>query len=429
MNDPSSSRRAAPSGGVNPAPPPDESLPSSHVSRPADRPKRRHPAKALGLLATADAWFIRLPDGRVLRAPSTDALRQHVTAGHVPYASRVRRSPDEEWVALDWTEEFADLIPAAGLPPAAPGTPSAAPLPILGDPTSLASRLNPARLRTVGLRGLIEELIAALDSAMSRMKLLCAAPAGVASGAALALAGAAANYLPWPMPVWAWIAAGLVALACAVAAVVLLTQMAYVELSRLRPARWREARVGWPWFAVNLFVAYLVTAGAAVAAIAWLRWLPDQMVSANALDSGDGRDMAADFVTIAALLLEILLWPLAGFTFLLAPIVVIEERWALSAVLQWWRLVRRHAGRLFLYESVAVLGGAANLAFALPLGLACWGRLHEWPGFASPFGFSLCLLAGLAAAPLIAYLAVAHVFIYLNLRYEVEATRRGGLSH
>jgi hypothetical protein len=34
----------------------------------------------------------------------------------------------------------------------------------------------------------------------------------------------------------------------------------------------------------------------------------------------------------------------------------------------------------------------------------------------------LCLLAGLAAAPLIAYFAVAHVFIYLNLRYQSDGS-------
>jgi hypothetical protein len=57
------------------------------------------------------------------------------------------------------------------------------------------------------------------------------------------------------------------------------------------------------------------------------------------------------------------------------------------------------------------------LAFALPLAIAAWFRPGRWESLDSSTGFGLCVLAGLAAAPLIAYLAVAHVFIYLNLRY------------
>jgi hypothetical protein len=38
--------------------------------------------------------------------------------------------------------------------------------------------------------------------------------------------------------------------------------------------------------------------------------------------------------------------------------------------------------------------------------------------------FTRWVLTGLAAAPLLAYLMVANVFIYINLRYEAAPPRR-----
>ncbi len=376
----------------------------------------------------SDFWYVRFPDGRVVRAPTTQAVREHVAAGHIPFTSRVRRSPEEEWSALDWTEEFADLNPPSA-PESASNTTLREREPLAfrasGDGTNLASRLDPARLQTVGLRGLAEELVAALDSALSRMKLLITAAAGVVIGAILAFVASAAKYLPWSTSMWIWGGAALAVLVVMVAAVVPITQMTYVELSRLRPSRWREARSKWLPFAMNLFIAYVIVGGGAAAAIFFLRWLPTQFALAEQPEALQAEpNMGAAFLSIATLLLEMLIWPIAGFTFLLAPIVVIEERNFLTAIWQWWRLVRRHAGRLFLYESAAVLAGIATLAFALPLGLAFWGRSDQWTGVDSPFGFALCVLAGLTAAPLLAYLAVAHVFIYLNIRYEVDTRRR-----
>src|SRR5262245_59782830 len=114
----------------------------------------------------SDVWYVRLPDGRVLRAPSTVAVRHHVTAGRIPRDSRVRRSQDDEWAPLEWTEEFADLVPlleargreSAGAHNAETATAS------LPRPVSIASRLDPLQLQTVGVRGSVEELLAALDS-------------------------------------------------------------------------------------------------------------------------------------------------------------------------------------------------------------------------------------------------------------------------
>src|SRR5437867_2238587 len=114
---------------------------------------------------SSDPWYVRLPDGRVLRAASTAAVRHHVNAGRVPVDSLVRRSSDEEWVALEWTQEFADLITAPASEPETSTRARSRPENewALPEPAGIASRLDPMRLRTVGVRGMTEELLAALD--------------------------------------------------------------------------------------------------------------------------------------------------------------------------------------------------------------------------------------------------------------------------
>jgi hypothetical protein len=375
---------------------------------------------------STDTWYVRYPDGRVVQAPSTHVLRQHLGAGQVPSGSRVRRSEEDEWMALDWTEEFADLVEAGNNPRASAGLPHRREPVVHLEAAGAVTRLDPLRLRTVGLRGLAEELMAALDNTLSRPKLMVAGTAGVLCGAVLASTGSIAFLLPAPWSRVAWAAAGLILLTIWVAANVLLTQMTYLELSRLRPARWPEVRMGWPGFALRLLIALLVTAGGAAAAIALLRWLPQQLTAPKSPERlTDLPEVGAAVVSVLGLVVEMLLWPVLGFTFLIGPIIVVEECSVVRAVLEWWRLVRRHLGRLFLYESAAFLGGIATLVFAVPLALAAWGRLGQWGRFDTALGFSLCILAGLAVAPLVAYLAVAHVFIYLNLRYEVDQRRRG----
>jgi hypothetical protein len=371
-----------------------------------------------------DAWYVRLPDGRVLRAASTHVLRQHLGTGRIPAASRVRRSPEEEWVALDWTEEFADLVRARKN-----GNADSSTSPTQGTtvaaPAGQASRYDAPRLQTVGLQGMAEELIAALDNTLARSKLLVACIGGVLGGVIIAIAGIFGRLIDVP---WPWLSQALAAailLLIAIVGDVLLTQMTYTELSRLRPARWDEATAGLLKFTFRLLVALLLAGGGAVLAIVLLRRLPAPLFE---MDSHEGlmglRRLGADALSVVALLVEVVLWPVVGFTLLLAPVIVVEESSVLTALGQWWWLVRRHLGRLFLYQSVAVLGGVAMLAFAYPLVLAALGRLAEWGKFDTPTGFGLSLLTGLAVAPLMAYLSVAHVFIYLNLRYEYDHRKR-----
>jgi hypothetical protein len=374
----------------------------------------------------SDTWYVRFPDGRVVRAPNTSVVRQHLGAGQIPFNSRVRRSEEEEWTSLDWTEEFADLIPAAGNPRNANGGPKRDPVIFsTGGPLNLAARLDPTRLHVIGMRGLVDELLAALDNTLSRPKLTVAGLIGILGGTIVAVAGSMRTF---PEP-WPWVIGGgaaLLLLLIGVVGSVWLTQMTYIELCRLRPVRWAEARTGQRKFSFRLLIASLLTAGVAGLGIFLLRWAALQTTMIPRVEPEQLTELSAIGLALANVLTlvgEMLLWPVVGFSLLLGPVVVIEECSLVAALRQWWRLVRRHLGRLFLYEAAAALIGLAPLSFVVPLALAAWDRLDSWKGFDTAFGFSLSVLTGLALTPWIAYLVVVQVFIYINLRYEVDPNR------
>jgi hypothetical protein len=156
--------------------------------------------------------------------------------------------------------------------------------------------------------------------------------------------------------------------------------------------------------------------------IAGLRILPGWILS-NVLEGPIDSDVLPSLAAIGSLILEVLLWPVLGLALLLGPIVIVEECGSLAAIGQWWILIRRHRGRVFLYEALAVaLGTVMTIPFLFPVFLAGWIT----PAIDSLSGVTwstLCLLAGAAMTPLIAYLAVANVFVYLNLRYELANQR------
>src|SRR5271167_2705145 len=146
----------------------------------------------------SDPWYVRFPDGRVVRAANTTIVRQQVTSGKIPPTSSVRRSPGDEWTALEWTREFADLLDhfasrrdakraeadeGVDLGGEARHTPENAVT------SGLSARLDRTRLPSIGVRGMMHELLAALDSTLVRKKLAAAALAGLCAG--LVLAGSA----------------------------------------------------------------------------------------------------------------------------------------------------------------------------------------------------------------------------------------------
>jgi hypothetical protein len=359
-----------------------------------------------------DVWYIRFPDGRVFRAASTAAVRQHLTSGRIPVGSTVRRSPDDEWVALSWTQEFADL---ANLP--APRGPSAGARRPAGEPATIASRLDPIRLQLLGLRGLAEELQAALDSALVRRKLAAAALAGLLLGVLAAVSQLPTTHLRAGGSVLGGCLAGA-ALVVAAAVTAVLTRMTYLELSQLKPAGWRESLGGLVGLVLRLVIAAGLVLAVVLGLIVLLRWLPYWLL-AGGQPEGATRQTVVDVVVVVTVLAEVALWPFFAFVLLLGPLLVVEDCSVVQGWRQWLALLRQHLGRAYLYEAMAAgLGVAVALPLAFPL--LAFTNLYLDERLLVPALFTRTVLFGLALSPLLAYLVVANVFIYLNLRYGWE---------
>lgn len=381
---------------------------------------------------TSDAWYVRLPDGRLLKASSTRAVRHHLMTGRIPVDSRVRRHADEEWTILELTHEFADFVreyqaKLAAVTAEPESEDQAPPLPPRTDVAGIASRLDPLQLQTIGVRGFFEELLAALDSTLVRMKLVPAAVAGLLGSLVVLTADLTADLALLP-PVWMKVTVGAVLLLITAACTSLLTQMNYVELCRLRPAHWHEARTRWFRNFFHLTLAGLVVVGGILCVIYGLRQLPGWLLSRPEYTA---QEFVPAVAAVACLLLEVVLVMLLAFSLLLAPIVVIEECTFVGALVQWARLVGAYFSRILLYEALALVPAILGALVALvPVELAAAGQLQGLKavpdtaaGLAAGIELNwlqpaLRMLRGLAVTPLIAYLAVANVFIYLNLRYE-----------
>jgi hypothetical protein len=369
-----------------------------------------------------DTWYVRLPNGRVVRARSTQKLRAHLGRGNIPTSSLVRRSPREKWRPLGSIGEFADLL----LPAAVNGNNAlAVPGPAVETP-SVAARLDPTRLRTLGLGAIFQELLGALDSTLVRGKLLVAAVPALLGGILLACLDGGLLDRVFPEAWQRGGVAGLLLTLLGAAGVSLLTQMTYLEAATLRPVPWREARAGLFRSTGRVLLAWLLVGGPVATVFVVLRWLPGWLLAA-----GDSAGLApavstaaAQGLAAAALMVETLLWPVLILGLLLAPVVIIEPGPVWSALGRWRQLLRRQVFRIFCAEALAVaLGSLAALGLALPFLLALWTS----PGdgrFAAALGFVGHILAAAACAPLLAYLAVVNVFLYLYLAYGSETNER-----
>jgi hypothetical protein len=379
-----------------------------------------------------DSWYVRFPDGRVVRADSTSAVRQHIGSGRIPPGSSVRRSADEEWVSLEWTAEFADLLKKRSSVhvghdrPAGHGKRYGHPAdsPAAG---VIASRLDPALLHTVGVQGVLQELLAALDSTLVRKKLLVGLLAGLVVGALFALAPLLLPLLGdrpgVPYVVWG-LAAALSLVVGAVAAS-LISRLTYVELARLRAARWREGTAGMGGTAMRLALAVLPVVGVAVALLWLLHASPGWLLRDELASWGPARETVAAVLAVLAQVVGVLIVPWCLFALLLAPVLVVEGGSIVSAWSQWWRLLRQHRARALSWEALAVSFG---IVASLPLGLPWLVVANLDPGPTETARLAVAItrqiLAALALVPLTVYLIVANVFIYLNLRYEASSGQR-----
>jgi hypothetical protein len=371
-----------------------------------------------------DPWYVRLPDGHIVKAKSTASVRHHVEAGNIPLNSTARRHSDEEWVGLAWITEFADLgggptrnhdalteiAPTDGVPP----SPEAAPK------SGVAARLDPLRLQTVGIRGLVEELIAAFDSTVSGGKL---AVAGI-----VAAVGALATFLVMrgALLVYAegaWLAqvlSGSVALLALATIAALLTRQTHLELSRMRPVSQAEARAGAGGFILRVFLGYVATIGVGIGIILLLQHVPGWTVKTTASASATVSEAAATAAWAVALLLAVVVFATMLLSLLVAPVLIVEECSLGDAIREWRSILREHRLRVVVYEGMAL---AVATVAALPVAAPVWLALYfgpqlppaaaNWVTLAVPE-----ILLALAAAPALAFLVVANLFIYLNLRYE-----------
>jgi hypothetical protein len=368
-----------------------------------------------------DVWYIRFPDGRILRAISTQVVRHQLGAGRIPLESTVRRSPEEEWIALEWTEEFSDLVEAASeqAEPGArrrPGSrPAASGRAAHGDrAVSQAARTPAEKIHTVGVAAMFHELVVALDTTLVRDKLLVIGVAGLALGLLPVLAWSFDSLLPAGWSGWLIPAVG--GLFVGAVSVGLLTRLAHIELSRVRAARWRDGLPGLGGLTLRLLGTQGLVLVVVAALITGLHWLPGWLLGGEFGGMTTGRDAMVVAAVVVGQVLEVALWAVLIFSQFLAPILVVEACSAGAALGHWSRLLREDLGRVVLYEVLALgLGLVLTLPLTLPL-LAASGWVPD-ERLSVSFGLIRGVLTSLVLAPLLGYLAVAHVFMYLNLRY------------
>src|SRR6476619_5290723 len=99
---------------------------------------------------------------------------------------------------------------------------------------------------------------------------------------------------------------------------------------------------------------------------------------------------------------------------LFGSIAIVEEASFLGVLREWWTMLRRHLARLLLYETLVILLG---FLLAAPF---LWPVLFSSLTYPAGGTFlsvvensTLTIVGGLALTPLLAYLLVANVFIYL----------------
>jgi hypothetical protein len=375
-----------------------------------------------------DVWYIRLPEGRILHAANTDVLREHLRTGRIPRQSTVRRSPEDEWTPLEWTQEFTDLLKE--LPPepqpAQQQTPVTAPPGLLDSlreerVTTIASRLDPAHLHFPGVRKQIRELHTALDCALNRKKLTIIGTLALvfATAASLATIPASGVYLTSPWVLASLALAGLLLLA---AASVFLVNLTYAELGQLRPSTWQEGRQDILKGTFRLFLAQGLLLGGFVSLLLLCRWLAPWLLSEGLPGWNTTGEVLATALAVCEQLLEIVLLPVAVCTLLLGPLFLIEECSVAGALKRWIGLLWTQTGRILLWECLAA---GVGLVFLAPLALCLLPFLGIFdPQFLPTMRFLRVGLAGGLASLLLGFLVVSNVFIYLNLQYASNAGSR-----
>jgi hypothetical protein len=202
----------------------------------------------------------------------------------------------------------------------------------------------------------------------------------------------------------------------------------------MRPAKFAEAMGPFAGYALPVLIANVLIGGSGLGLLFLMRkvplWAAEWLHGAGMSDTV--HEVVLTAILVVVLLMSILIWIIVGLCWLLTPAIVVEESSWLAGVREWRQLLREHFGRIVVYEGMTILLGLAiSLPLTLSVGLALAGDpkvLPRWPvdvGSGSNWvaGGVEAGMHGLTAAPLLALMAVANVFIYLNLRYEQSPTR------
>lgn len=374
-----------------------------------------------------ETWYVRLPDGRIVTAKSTQSVRHHVEAGNIPLNSTARRDPMDEWISLAWIADFSDLGANGirSLTSMKDGSQSQGPSsngssPDISLKSGVSSRLDPMRLQTVGVRGLVDELIAAFDSTVGSRKLVAACAAGTIGSLAVFLL-MRAMFLVYPEGGWlAQLLGGITGAGVLAFIVALLTRQTHMELTKMQPVFASEAAKGISSFAFRVFLGYVATIGVCIGLLILLQHVPEWLGKATHSLSATIADILQTAAWAVGLVLAISLFATMLLSLLLPPILVVEECSVGDAIREWRSLLHGHRMRVMVYEGMAL---ALAFVAALPLALPVWLGWQYGPalGAHSLNWFSAAIpkmLVAFAAGPALAFMAVANLFIYLNLRYE-----------
>jgi hypothetical protein len=360
--------------------------------------------------AEPDPWYVRLPDGRTLRARSLDALRGLLRGGRVPWESRARRSGTDDWQPLLRHAELSDLRPGDGR----------------ADVPETRASANGRVVPPLGVRGLVDELLSAFDSSLQRAKWACAAVLGLTLAVGWIVLELFGLYPNDAVRLGGQLGTAALLLVLFSTGAYILTRMTAIELAHLRSARLTEIRDGMARQVTRLTLALGLVLALVLGLMFVLRSAPDWLDQVPVEEAyAPVLEIARAALAVARLLVELLGWPVLGLALLLlGPILVVEDASLGQGLRDWGRIVRQHVRRLYVYESLA-LALAAVMTLPLLVSVLLTGSyLAEGRGLYLVEQITLRLLGGVALTPLLAYLLVANVFIYVNLRYEFISTPR-----
>ena len=359
------------------------------------------------------SWYVRFPNGKVVIAKSTQAVRYHIERGRIPANSRIRRSAEEKWQPIDSVAEFADLLaPPSGPEPSS--TDDREPTP---NERATLGRSN-VEYRVFGVASLVNELFSAVDLSLHHQKLRLAALAALVWAV-----GLVALNLVVELAHGVW----LFGLCAAIAAVMLfvaglmttiLAKMTLTEMLRRRHAEWHEIRPRLLRTACYFLVSEVLFLSVTLLPLQWLihfdevwRYFFHETAPSPVLKS---------VVESLRLILFILFPLLQGLFLLMGPVLVVEECTPGPAFGMWWNLLSADLSRIFLYETLALaLGAILSLPLIFPVLYAGWIQGRPADRFlVEVWQATLHVMGGVAVTPFVAYLVVANVFIYLNMRYE-----------